>query len=163
MGGYSALYAVDRDLAAQYFKERFRATIASYPRLQHPRGLGDRADPGPDRGGGRLDPGGTVPRDGSTCTPDGATIALTVYPSAYHAFDAAQLKPGTRFLGHSLEHSEPVARDADQKLRAFLAAKIGRHIPGRADSKVTEAGMAYPTRLIPATVVGRVAGPLPFR
>ena len=31
MGGYSALYAVDRDLAAQYFKERFRATIASYP------------------------------------------------------------------------------------------------------------------------------------
>jgi dienelactone hydrolase len=31
MGGYSAPYAVDRDLAARYFNERFRAAIAYYP------------------------------------------------------------------------------------------------------------------------------------
>ena len=34
MGGYSALYAVDRGLMAQYFrhfKERFRAAVAYYP------------------------------------------------------------------------------------------------------------------------------------
>jgi dienelactone hydrolase len=31
MGGYSALYAVDSDLAARYFNERFRAAIAYYP------------------------------------------------------------------------------------------------------------------------------------
>src|SRR5262249_55351439 len=31
MGGFSVLYAVDRDLAAQYFKERFRAAVAYYP------------------------------------------------------------------------------------------------------------------------------------
>jgi dienelactone hydrolase len=30
MGGFSALYAVDHDLAAQYFKERFRAAIVYY-------------------------------------------------------------------------------------------------------------------------------------
>jgi dienelactone hydrolase len=31
MGGSTALYAVDRGLAAQYFEERFRAAIAYYP------------------------------------------------------------------------------------------------------------------------------------
>jgi dienelactone hydrolase len=31
MGGSAALYAVDRDMAAQYFDQRFRAAIAYYP------------------------------------------------------------------------------------------------------------------------------------
>jgi len=31
MGGSAVLYAVDRELAAQYFNERFRAAIAYYP------------------------------------------------------------------------------------------------------------------------------------
>src|SRR5262249_870552 len=31
MGGNAALYAIARDLAAQYFTERFRAAIAYYP------------------------------------------------------------------------------------------------------------------------------------
>src|SRR6516162_11840785 len=31
MGGSAALYAVDRELGAQYFEERFRAAIAYYP------------------------------------------------------------------------------------------------------------------------------------
>src|SRR6516225_3987032 len=31
MGGYSTLYAVDRDLVAQYFAERFRAAVAYFP------------------------------------------------------------------------------------------------------------------------------------
>jgi dienelactone hydrolase len=60
MGGSSALYAVDRDLLAQYFTERFRAAVAYYP-LRHPRGDADGAGLDPDRRGGRLDPGGTVP------------------------------------------------------------------------------------------------------
>ena len=82
-----------------------------------------------------MDPGGTLPRDGSTCTAGCATIALTVYPGAYHAFDVAQLKPGTRFLAHWLEYSEPAARDADQKLRAFLAAKLGGISPDEPTEK----------------------------
>src|SRR6266851_4500871 len=31
MGGFAVLYAVNRDLAAQYFRDRFRAAIAYYP------------------------------------------------------------------------------------------------------------------------------------
>jgi dienelactone hydrolase len=31
MGGGAALYALDRDLVAQYFTERFRAAVAYYP------------------------------------------------------------------------------------------------------------------------------------
>jgi dienelactone hydrolase len=31
MGGFAVLYAVDRDLAAQYFRDRFRAAVAYYP------------------------------------------------------------------------------------------------------------------------------------
>jgi len=46
MGGIATLYAVDRDMAAQYFTERFRAAIAYYPA---PKGVVDRADPDPDR------------------------------------------------------------------------------------------------------------------
>jgi hypothetical protein len=36
----------------------------------------------------------------------------------------AQLNPGVRFFGHWLEYNEPAARDAKQKLRAFLAANL---------------------------------------
>ena len=61
--------------------------------------------------------------------PDGARIALTVYPGAYHAFDVAQLKPGTRSLGHWLEYNEPAAKDAEQRVRAFLAVNLGGILP----------------------------------
>jgi dienelactone hydrolase len=56
---------------------------------------------------------------------DGAPITLTVYPEATHAFDVAEFKPGIRSLGHWLEYNEPAARDAEQKVRAFLAANLG--------------------------------------
>ena len=57
--------------------------------------------------------------------PDGAAITLIVYPGAYHAFDVAQLKPGMRVLGHWIEYDEPAARDAEKKVRGFLAANLG--------------------------------------
>jgi dienelactone hydrolase len=62
--------------------------------------------------------------------PDGATITLTVYPGAHHAFDVAELKPGARSFGHWLEYNEPAAKDAEQKLRAFLAAHLGSALSG---------------------------------
>src|SRR5262249_12246781 len=61
--------------------------------------------------------------------PDGATIALTVYPGAHHAFDVVQFQPGVRFLGSRLEYNEPAARDAEQKVRAFLAGNLGGIFP----------------------------------
>jgi dienelactone hydrolase len=64
MGGSSALYAVDRDLAAQYFNERFRAAIAYYPGCAIPAAT----NPGADRGGRRLELGRTLPSDGGTFT-----------------------------------------------------------------------------------------------
>ena len=42
-----------------------------------------------------------------------------------HAFDVVELKPGIRSLGRWVEYDEPAARDAEQKLRAFLAAILG--------------------------------------
>jgi len=66
MGGYSA-YAADR-LMVQYF-QNFKAVPRRgrlLPKLRSSRDKDDGTDPDPDRRGRRLDPGGTVPRDGGT-------------------------------------------------------------------------------------------------
>ena len=124
MGGHSALYAVDRDLAAQYFAERFRAAVAYYPGCGVPAAsmtaptlvlIGEADD---------WTPAERCREMVAHARPDGATISLIVYPGANHAFDVVELKPGVRFLGHWLEYNEPAATDAEQKLRAFLAAKF---------------------------------------
>jgi dienelactone hydrolase len=129
LGGYSALYAVDRDLAAQYFAERFRAAVAYYPGCGIPAAamttptlvlIGEADD---------WTPAERCREMVAHSRPDGARIALTVYPGAYHAFDVAQLKPGTRSLGHWLEYNEPAAKDAEQRVRAFLAVNLGGILP----------------------------------
>ena len=124
MGGSAALYAVERGLAAQYFNERFRAAIAYYPNCV----------PGASMTAptlvliGEADEWNQAERCremAKRARADGATIALTVYPGIHHAFDVAELKPGMRSLGRWIEYNEPAARDAEQKLRAFLAANFG--------------------------------------
>jgi dienelactone hydrolase len=125
MGGSAALYAVDRDMAAQYFDQRFRAAIAYYPNCGIPAAsmtaptlvlIGEADD---------WNPAERCREMVAHSRPDGATIAMTIYPGAYHAFDVPQLKPGTRSLGHWLEYDEAAARDAERQLRAFLAAHLG--------------------------------------
>jgi dienelactone hydrolase len=124
MGGFSALYAVDRDLAARYFTERFRAAVAYYPGCRIPAAtmtaptlilIGDADD---------WNPAERCRDMVAHARPGGAKILLTVYPGAYHAFDVAELKPGVRSLGHWLEYNEAAARDAENKLRAFFAAHL---------------------------------------
>ena len=124
MGGIAALLAVDRDLVAQYFKERFRAAVAYYPTCGIPAALmtaptliliGEADD---------WNPAERCREMVAHARPDGAALALIVYPGAYHAFDVAELNPGVRFLGHWLEYNEPAAIDAKGKLRAFLAANL---------------------------------------
>ena len=131
MGGSSALYAVDRDLAAQYFSERFRAAIAYYPGCGIPAPtmtaptlvlIGEADD---------WNPAERCREMAAHARPDGAAIALTVYPGAHHAFDVTQFQPGVRVLGHWLEYNEPAARDAEHKLRAFLAAHLGGALSGK--------------------------------
>jgi hypothetical protein len=46
----------------------------------------------------------------------------------------AQLNPGVRFFGHWLEYNEPAARDAKQKLRAFLAANLDGAAAGQSQT-----------------------------
>src|SRR6516162_5143430 len=125
MGGLAVLNAVDRDLAAQYFNERFRAAIAYYPGCGIAAAsmtaptlvlIGEADDSSPAE---RCRQMVAHSRSGS------ATIALTVYPGAYHAFDVAQLASGVRFRGLWLEYNEAAAKDAEQKVRAFLAANLG--------------------------------------
>jgi dienelactone hydrolase len=71
----------------------------------------------------------------SHARPDGAPIALTVYPGVHHNFDVAQLTPGVRYLGNWLEYNEPAAKDAEAKTRAFLAAHLGGTSPGEPTAK----------------------------
>ena len=124
MGGLAALYAVERGLAAQYFNERFRAAIAYYPNCGVPAAsmtaptlvLIGEAD--------EWNQAEQCREMVKHARADGATIALTVYPGVHHAFDVAELTPGMRSLGRWVEYDEPAARDAEQKLRAFLAANL---------------------------------------
>jgi dienelactone hydrolase len=135
LGGSSALYAVDRDLAAQYFKERFRGAVAYYPGCDIPAAnmtapiliLTGEADD--------WNPPERCRKMVAHSRPDGAPIALTVYPGAYHAFDVAQFQPGVRFLGHWLEYNELAAKDAEGKVRAFLAANLGAASAGQLQTR----------------------------
>ncbi len=67
--------------------------------------------------------------------PDGAPIALTVYPGVHHNFDVAELTPGVRYRGYWLEYNGPAARDAEQKVRAFLTTHLGETPPGQPVAK----------------------------
>jgi dienelactone hydrolase len=123
MGGSAVLYAVDRELGAQYFEERFRAAIAYYPNCVPEASMTaptlvliGEADEW-----SQAEQCREMVKHART---DGAAIALTVYPGVHHAFDVAELTPGMRTLGRWVEYDEPAARDAEQKLRAFLAANL---------------------------------------
>lgn len=126
MGGFAVLYAVDRDLAAQYFRDRFSAAVAYYPECNLPTatmtitvptliliGEADQANPA------------VRCRDMvAHARPDGAPITLIAYPGVHHNFDVAQLTPGIRYFDHWLEYNERAANDAAEKTRAFLAAHL---------------------------------------
>ena len=119
---------------AQYFIARFRAAIAYYPLCVLPGVMmtapmmiliGEADDWTPaDRCREMI----------AKARPDGAPIALTVYPGAHHAFDVAWLQPGRNALGHWLEYNEPAAKDAEKKTRAFLDT----HLAGTSRGEPTE-------------------------
>ena len=68
-------------------------------------------------------------RDDCESTPDGAPIALTVYPVAHHAFDVAWLQPGRNALGHWLEYNGRRQR-SQRKRRAHSSTPISpAHLP----------------------------------
>ncbi|MBV9016774.1 MAG: dienelactone hydrolase family protein [Alphaproteobacteria bacterium] len=123
MGGIAVLYGLDRDLAAQYFAERFRAGVALYPGcITLPRFaapvmilIGEADD---------WTPAERCRDMVRQARPDSAPIAMKVYPGVYHAFDAVALGTGVRYRGHWLEYNEAAARDAEDRTRAFLAEHL---------------------------------------
>jgi dienelactone hydrolase len=123
MGGSATLYAVDGDLAAQYFDQRFRAAIAYYPRCAAVPGVPTMTAPvlvliGEADQWNEADACKALR---NRARADSASIDLTVYPGVHHAFDVAQLKPGRGPTGRWVEYDELAARDAEEKTRAFLA------------------------------------------
>ena len=96
MGGETALQAVDRGVAAQ-FPERFRAALAYYPYCE-------TSAPPMTAPALILTGEADETRSAEQCRqmvahvrPDGAPIALTVYPGVHHNFDVALLTPGVRY------------------------------------------------------------------
>jgi dienelactone hydrolase len=125
LGGSSALFAVDRIPMTQAFEPKFRAAIAYYPGCGIPAAvmiaptlilIGEADD---------WTRAETCRQLAELTQRDGAAVELTVYPGAYHGFDAPMLQPGIRYLGHWLEYNVPAARDAEAKTRAFLATHLG--------------------------------------
>jgi dienelactone hydrolase len=122
MGGAAALYAIDRDSAAQYFSERFRAAIAYYPGCAGAPASTMTAPVLILIGGAEEWKGAEFcERLKAGSRPNSAQINLVVYPGVHHAFDVTELQPGRNSVGRWLEYDEPAARDAEAKTRVFLA------------------------------------------
>jgi len=135
MGANAVLYAVDRDMAAQYFTERFQAAVAYYPACLLP--LVTLTAPTLILAGEQDDwtPAERCREMVAHARPDSAPIALHVYPEAHHAFDVAVLQPGRRAFGHSVEYNEVAAKDAEEKTWAFLATHLAETAPGQPIAK----------------------------
>lgn len=133
-GGRVALMSVEHGAIEQTSPNKFRAAIAFYPPCRWFRGdvtvptlilIGERDDLNPaaacrDVVDGRDDVGISRQRG------EAAPIKLIVYPDAYHAFDAHDLKTPTNFSGHHLEFNEAATDQAIEALHEFLDATIGQ-------------------------------------
>ena len=127
-------------MAAQFFPERFRAAIAYYPYCDISAApmtaptliLIGEAD--------ERNPVEQCREMVAHARPDGAPIALTVYPGVHHNFDVALLTPGVRYQGFWLEYNERAAKDAEKKDARIPRRSSRRDISRRADGKVTPCG-----------------------
>jgi dienelactone hydrolase len=132
MGGSAVLYALDRDLAARQFTERFRAAVAYYPACA---GAPAAAMTAPllilIGEADEWNPAEACRWLHSHARPDAGKIELTVYPGAHHAFDIVAFEPGRSLRGRWVEYNEAAARDAEAKLRGFLAAHLSQPSPAR--------------------------------
>jgi len=120
MDGETALHVVDRDLAAQFFKERFRAPIAYYPYCDIPAATMTAPTLIPICEADERSPVEQCREMVAHARPDGLPIALTVYPGVHHNFDVALITPVVRYRRFWLEYNESAAKDAEKKTRAFL-------------------------------------------
>ncbi|MBV8536676.1 MAG: dienelactone hydrolase family protein [Alphaproteobacteria bacterium] len=123
-GGGAALEAVERGGMQDAMAHRFKAAVAYYPACP-PDGItasvptlilaGDLDSWTPAENCRAM-----IAHGGS----DGAPMTLTVYPLATHGFDIPSARPIT-YYGHRMEYDERAARDAHQKVDAFLREQLG--------------------------------------
>jgi dienelactone hydrolase len=135
-GGRVALMSVEHGAIEQTSPNKFRAAIAFYPPCGSFRGdvtvptlilIGERDDLNPaaacrDMVDGRDDMG--ISRRPA----EGVPIKLIVYPGAYHAFDAPNLKTPREISGHHLEFNQSATDQSIETLHDFLDATIGPKI-----------------------------------
>ena len=139
MGGFFVLSSVERGIAEQASSNKFRAAVAFYPPCAGLKGdltvptlilIGERDDLNSAEECRNLVAG----RDGwgiSRQKDRANPIKLVVYPDAYHAFDAPELKVPREMLGHHLEFNQTAADQAAVALHEFLDATIGGKVPGQ--------------------------------
>jgi dienelactone hydrolase len=135
-GGRVALMSVEHGAIEQTSPNKFRAAVAFYPPCGSFRGdvtvptlilIGERDDLNPaaacrDMVDGRDDMG--ISRRPA----EGVPIRLIVYPGAYHAFDAPNLKTPTNLAGHHHEFNQSATDRSIAALHEFLDATIGPKI-----------------------------------
>ena len=132
-GGLSVLAAVEHGAIEQASPDKFRAAVAFYPPCAGLKGdltvptlilIGERDDLNSAEECRNMVAG----RDGwgiSRQKDRDIPIKLVVYPDAYHAFDAPELKIPTELSGHHLEFNQSAADQAAVALHEFLDATIG--------------------------------------
>ena len=132
-GGLSVLAAVERGAIEQASPDKFRAAVAFYPPCAGLKGdltvptlilIGERDDLNSAEECRNMVAG----RDGwgiSRQKDRDIPIKLVVYPDAYHAFDAPELKIPTELSGHHFEFNQSAADQAAVALHEFLDATVG--------------------------------------
>ncbi|WOH49841.1 dienelactone hydrolase family protein [Bradyrhizobium sp. sBnM-33] len=133
-GGRAALMSVDHGFLEQSSPNKFRASVAFYPSCLGLKGemtvpalilIGELDDWASAKEclsmvEGRDDWGISRQKD------KGVPIKLTVFPGAYHAFDAPQLTTPLVLKGHHLEFNQAAADQSRETLRDFLDTTIGK-------------------------------------
>jgi dienelactone hydrolase len=139
LGGLLILSSVEPGIIEQASPNKFRAAVAFYPPCTGFKGnmtvptlilIGElddwtSADECRNMVAGRDSWG--ISRQRS----DGATVKLVVYPGAYHAFDASNLKTPIELLGHHLEFNPSAAGQSIDAVREFLDATIGGKVQAK--------------------------------
>ena len=138
-GGLSVLAAVERGAIEQASPDKFRAAVAFYPPCAGLKGdltvptlilIGERDDLNSAEECRNMVAG----RDGwgiSRQKDRDIPIKLVVFPDAYHAFDAPELKIPTELSGHHLEFNQSATDQAAAALHGFLDATIGAKVQGQ--------------------------------
>jgi dienelactone hydrolase len=131
MGGAAVLYAVEQGPLQRSHPEHFRAAVAYYPSCQSSNGMmtvptliliGARDDWASADACRKL---AAHENDiGVTRHEGGEPVQLVVYPDAVHGFDSPG--PPHIYLGHAIAYDADAAKDAAEKVHAFIGSALNQ-------------------------------------